>query len=216
MCSLAASGFRVEGGETRDQSCDQATLRERGAASATTRCHPVPAVHLLPHGQIRVLAVGLQIALGRLSRLPEADSQASRDLTRWYGWCGAKPIPGDRTRSGCAQSSCLMSCPGPGAGRHSQFEGYPGGEQSGLLARFITRLLPIIRRSGPRRHIDQPSRDVPSRSPAVQSPKSGPAPGRQRPGRLPPARNDHARLSRQVTVSEFAASPEMSHREAAG
>jgi hypothetical protein len=35
-------------------------------------------VHLLPHGQIRVLAVGLQIALGRLSRLPAADSQGSR------------------------------------------------------------------------------------------------------------------------------------------
>ena len=32
MCSLAASGFRVEGGETRDRSCDQATPRERGAA----------------------------------------------------------------------------------------------------------------------------------------------------------------------------------------
>ena len=32
MCSLAASDFRVEGGETRDRSCDQATLRERGAA----------------------------------------------------------------------------------------------------------------------------------------------------------------------------------------
>jgi hypothetical protein len=45
-------------------------------------------VHLLPHGQIRVLAVGLQIALSRLSRLPAADSQASRDLTRWYGWYG--------------------------------------------------------------------------------------------------------------------------------
>ena len=43
-------------------------------------------MHLLPHGQIRVLAVGLQIAFARLSRLPAADSQASRDLTCRCDW----------------------------------------------------------------------------------------------------------------------------------
>jgi hypothetical protein len=32
--------------------------------------------------------------------------------------------------------------------------GYLDSEQSGLLARFTTRLLPGIGRSGPRRHID--------------------------------------------------------------
>ncbi len=32
--------------------------------------------------------------------------------------------------------------------------GYLGSEQSGLLPRLTTRLLPGIRRSGPRRHID--------------------------------------------------------------
>jgi hypothetical protein len=36
----------------------------------------------------------------------------------------------------------------------SGLRGYLGSEQSGLLARFMTRLLPCIRRSGPRRHID--------------------------------------------------------------
>ena len=36
----------------------------------------------------------------------------------------------------------------------SGLRGYLGSEQSGLLARFMTRLLPRIRRSGPRRHIE--------------------------------------------------------------
>jgi hypothetical protein len=120
--------------------------------------------------------------------------------------------------------------PGPGravltsdvmseAGRRppsARLRGYLGSEKSGLLARFTTRLLPIIRRSGPRRHIDQPSRDVPSWSPAVQSTKSDPVPARQCPAVSRPPRNDHMRLSWQVTASEPAAAPEMSHREAAG
>jgi hypothetical protein len=50
----------------------------------------------------------------------------------------------------------------------------------------------------------------------MQSPQSDPVPARQRPGCLPPARNDHVRLSRQVTATEPAAAPEMSHAEAAG
>jgi hypothetical protein len=67
MCSLAASGSRVEGGETHEESCERAALRERGddrgRAEAAIRCHPVPAVHLLPYGQVRVLAAGKQIVL---------------------------------------------------------------------------------------------------------------------------------------------------------
>jgi hypothetical protein len=88
--------------------------------------------------------------------------------------------------------------------------------KSGLLARFTTRLLPVTRRSGPRRHIDWPSRDVPSRSPAVQSSESDPVRACQRPGRLPRAPNDHALLSRQARAGDLAAAPEMSHWEAAG
>src|SRR3984893_11824103 len=126
MCSLAASRFHVEGGETRVRSCDWATLRERGAPWAIVRCHSARAVYLLPHGQIRVLAVGLQIALSRLSQLPAADSQASRDPTRWYGWYGAEPsrvtprAPG-WPASGAVLTSDVMSK--AGAGRHSPFEG---------------------------------------------------------------------------------------------
>ena len=75
------------------------------------------------------------------------------------------------------------------------------------------RLLPGLRRSGPRRHI---SRDVPSRSPAVQSSESDPVPARQRPGRLLPIPNDHGWLSRPPRVGEPAAAPEISHREVAG
>jgi hypothetical protein len=63
MCSLAASGFRMEGGETHDGSCSPAPQRECGAARATPRCDPVRAVHLLSHGQVRVLAASAQTAL---------------------------------------------------------------------------------------------------------------------------------------------------------
>ena len=38
----------------------------------------------------------------------------------------------------------------------ASLRGYSDSEQPGLLARLTTRLLPVIRRSGPRRHIDSP------------------------------------------------------------
>jgi hypothetical protein len=48
------------------------------------------------------------------------------------------------------------------------------GQPSGLVTRFTTRIPPGLRRSGPRRHINQPDRDVPSRSPTVPSSASAP------------------------------------------
>ena len=92
---------------------------------------------------------------------------------------------------------------------------YDGSEKSGLLARFTTRLLPVIRRSGPRRHITNPAAMCHPGVPQCNPPNPNPVSARQRPGRLPAARNDHARLSRQARAAEPAAAPEMSHREAA-
>ena len=48
------------------------------------------------------------------------------------------------------------------------------GQPFGLVTRFTTRIPPGLRRSGPRRHINQPDRDVPSRSPTVPSSASAP------------------------------------------
>jgi hypothetical protein len=108
-------------------------------------------VYLLPHGQVRVLAASLEIALGRLSWLPAADSQASRDPTRWEGRYDAQPA------SRGSGPAVLTSDVESEAGRRplsAGLWGYSDSERPGLLARLTTRLLPVIRRSGPRRHID--------------------------------------------------------------
>ena len=136
MCSLAASGLGIEGGQTNDGSCDQAL--------------PVRAVCLLPHGQVRVLAASLEIALGRLSWLPAVDSQVSQDPTRRKGWYAQ---PASRGSGRAVLTSDVES----DAGRRPLSAGlrsYSYCEQPGLLARLTTRLLPAIGRSGPRRHID--------------------------------------------------------------
>ena len=110
-------------------------------------------MYLLPHGQVRVLAASLEIAFGRLSWLPAADSQASRDATRWKGWYDA------HSASRGSGRAVLTSDVESEAGRRPLsvgLSGYSDSEQPGLLARLTTRLLPVIRRSGPRRHIDSP------------------------------------------------------------
>ena len=47
-------------------------------------------------------------------------------------------------------------------------------QPSGLVTRFTTRIPPDLRRSGPRRHINQPDHDVPSRSLTVPFSASAP------------------------------------------
>jgi hypothetical protein len=72
MCSLAASSFCVQGGETYDRvGADPGLRSQRGhlsRAAGITRFRPRP-VHLLPHGQVRGLAIGQPTALSQLPRL---------------------------------------------------------------------------------------------------------------------------------------------------
>jgi len=86
----------------------------------------------VPYGQVRVLAASLEIALGRLSWLPVADSQASRDPTRWKGWY-ARPASRGSGRP------VLTSDVDSEAGRRPPSAGlkrYSDGEKPGLLARL--------------------------------------------------------------------------------
>ena len=99
MRSLAASSFRVEGGETYDRFGDQPSPNRFGdqpspnrfgdqpsprgggdhrrrAACAATRPHPWCALPVLPDREVRVLAAGQPAAPGRLSRLPAVDADA--------------------------------------------------------------------------------------------------------------------------------------------
>jgi hypothetical protein len=87
-------------------------------------------------------------------RLPSTDCPSCQRRTakpaailRWYGWYGAEPIPGDRTRSGRPASRCSphvwCHVQGPAQAAIASLKGYPGSEQPGLLARLTTRLLPI-------------------------------------------------------------------------
>ena len=90
MCSLAASSFRVEDGETHDRSGDQPSPNRLGdqpsprgggdhrrrAACTATRPHPWCALPVLPDREVRVLAAGQPAAPGRLSRLPAVDADA--------------------------------------------------------------------------------------------------------------------------------------------
>ena len=87
--SFAASSFCVQGGETHDRVGAHPGPRGPGGhlsmAAGITRLQPRP-VHLLPHGEVRVLAADQPAALGQLPRLPPAGLQAmsgkARRLTR--------------------------------------------------------------------------------------------------------------------------------------